>query len=57
MIKLLMPHHYLGSGVQGFVLFRNNADVEDSRENENEAGSRRGTCEDEAERLIRKIVV
>ena len=38
-----MPHQDLGSGVHGFVFFGDDADVENSREDENEAGSRRGT--------------
>lgn len=39
--------HYLRNGAQGFILLGNDAEVEDSREDENEAGSRR--CANDAE--------
>lgn len=38
------PHQYLRNRVHGFFVFRNDSDVEDSREDENEARSRSGTC-------------
>lgn len=38
-----ISYHYLGNRGHGFILFGNDADVKDSRENEDEAGSRCGT--------------
>lgn len=40
------PHQYFRNRIHGFIFFGNDADVKDSREDENEAWSRRGTCKE-----------
>lgn len=51
--RAISPHQDFRTGVQGLFVFRNYADIEDSREDENEAGSRCGTCKDKKERKLK----
>lgn len=47
-----MPHQDLGNRVHGFLVFGDDADVENGGENENEAGGRGGTWKQKEEGLV-----